>query len=152
MTLDTKWQDLIGYIHNGMGKDQRTTVIYKIVSILYADDVDGNRVWDPDKEWSGADVCQDIAAVLESAGLVPTERIMCEASEPDAILLAKPVSALNLSVRSRKCVLRMGISTIGQLIKRSSNDLYECRNFGITSLQEIHDKLAQIGLSLREYP
>ena len=63
--------------------------------------------------------------------------------------LQLPISTLNLSVRTRKCMVRLGISTVGELIARDANDLLECINFGITSLNEIREKLTERGLSLR---
>ncbi|MCX7663966.1 MAG: tetratricopeptide repeat protein [Gemmataceae bacterium] len=63
--------------------------------------------------------------------------------------LNRSVSELNLSVRSRKCMSRLGIHTIGELISRSEEELLDAKNFGVTSLNEVKDKLAQLGLRLR---
>lgn len=71
-------------------------------------------------------------------------------SEEQAAVMNKPVSDLNLSVRARKCMNRLGINTLGDLIMRSSDELLESKNFGQTSLQEVKDKLQQYGLNLRE--
>lgn len=65
-------------------------------------------------------------------------------------VLSRPVMSIELSVRSRKCLQRLGISTIGELIIRSEQELLESRNFGQTSLTEIKACLAQMGLSLRQ--
>ena len=62
-----------------------------------------------------------------------------------------PVSDLNLSVRARKCVSRLNITTIGEIMNRSPDDLLGVRNFGVTSLNEILAKLAEMGLALRNY-
>ena len=64
-------------------------------------------------------------------------------------LLDRPMSDLNLSVRARKCMTRLGLTTIGELIRKSQDDLLECKNFGVTSLNEIREKLGQAGLKLR---
>ena len=89
MTLDTKWQDLIGYIDKEMTAGVKTAIIYMLVVRLYGDITeDGTYVWDPDKEWSGADVCQDIAEILNAAGLVPTERSRRDAPTSEGIVLA----------------------------------------------------------------
>ena len=61
----------------------------------------------------------------------------------------KSVSELNLSVRARKCMNRLGINTLGDLIQRSADDLLESKNFGMTSLNEVREKLRQQGLTLR---
>jgi len=60
------------------------------------------------------------------------------------------VSALELSVRGRKCLEILGINTVGDLLERSEKSLLECKNFGNTSLQEIKQKLEEYGLSLKE--
>ena len=64
-------------------------------------------------------------------------------------VLSKPVSELNLSVRARKCMNRLSITTFGELVSRTSEELLEAKNFGITSLQEVKEKLTQHGLKLR---
>ncbi|MEC9094420.1 MAG: DNA-directed RNA polymerase subunit alpha C-terminal domain-containing protein [Planctomycetota bacterium] len=64
-------------------------------------------------------------------------------------LLDRPISDLNLSVRARKCMNRLGMANIGELIRKSGDDLLECKNFGVTSLNEIREKLEQAGLKLR---
>ena len=64
-------------------------------------------------------------------------------------LLNRPVSELNLSVRARKCMNRLGINTVGDLVSHTSDELLECKNFGVTSLVEVRDKLKALGLKLR---
>lgn len=71
-------------------------------------------------------------------------------TEEQAAVLNKPVSDLNLSVRARKCMNRLGINTFGDLISRSSEELLEAKNFGQTSLQEVKEKLTTYGLRLRD--
>jgi DNA-directed RNA polymerase subunit alpha len=44
---------------------------------------------------------------------------------------------------------RLGINTIGELIRKSGDDLLECKNFGVTSLVEVREKLEQLSLKLR---
>ena len=64
-------------------------------------------------------------------------------------MLARPISELNLSVRARKCMIRLGINTIGDLVRRTGDELLECKNFGVTSLNEVREKLTVLGLKLR---
>lgn len=66
-----------------------------------------------------------------------------------ATAMRKPISDLELSVRSRKCLQRLGISTLGELAMRSESELLTTKNFGQTSLTEIKRQLALHGLSLR---
>jgi DNA-directed RNA polymerase subunit alpha len=70
-------------------------------------------------------------------------------SEQEQAVLGKPVSELNLSVRARKCMNRLGINSLGDLINRTADELLESKNFGMTSLSEVREKLQAYGLSLR---
>jgi DNA-directed RNA polymerase subunit alpha len=60
----------------------------------------------------------------------------------------KPVDQLNLSVRTMNCLRRGGIVTVGELTIKSERDLLTLRNFGQKSLNEIKEKLTEMGLSL----
>jgi DNA-directed RNA polymerase subunit alpha len=44
---------------------------------------------------------------------------------------------------------RLGINTLGDLVQRTADDLLESKNFGMTSLTEVREKLGQLGLTLR---
>lgn len=70
-------------------------------------------------------------------------------SPDEQALLSRPISELNLSVRARKCMVRLGLTTIGELIRKTGDDLLECKNFGVTSLNEVRNKLGQYNLKLR---
>ena len=60
-----------------------------------------------------------------------------------------PIENLNLTQRSYNCLRREGIYTVEQLLSHSEQDLLEIRNFGIKSVDELKEKLAEMGLSLR---
>jgi DNA-directed RNA polymerase subunit alpha len=70
-------------------------------------------------------------------------------SPDEQALLDRPIADLNLSVRARKCMVRLGISTIGELVRKTADDLLECKNFGVTSLNEVREKLTQFAIKLR---
>jgi len=101
----------------------------------------------------------EIKEMLASKGLrlgqLAPERQTIEMIEPEALsadeqaMLGKPISELNLSVRARKCMIRLGITTIGELLRRTGDDLLECKNFGVTSLNEVREKLTSMSLKLR---
>jgi DNA-directed RNA polymerase subunit alpha len=61
----------------------------------------------------------------------------------------KSVDDLKLSVRARKCLQKLNIHTIGELISKTEAELLGCKNFGVTSLNEINKALGDLGLSLR---
>jgi len=63
-------------------------------------------------------------------------------------ILRTPISEFELSVRSRNCLAKMNIQTLGDLVRKSETELLAYKNFGETSLQEIKDILAQKGLRL----
>jgi DNA-directed RNA polymerase subunit alpha len=70
----------------------------------------------------------------------------------DEAVLNKPIGELDLSLRSRKCMERLGIATVGQLIEHTAEELLASRNFGRTSLAEVAEKLSNLGLRLAEPP
>ena len=58
--------------------------------------------------------------------------------------------ALNLSLRTRECLDRAGIITIGELLVKSTGGLMEIKGFGKKSLDELRTELSRLGLSLNE--
>ncbi|MCG3180271.1 MAG: DNA-directed RNA polymerase subunit alpha [Phycisphaerae bacterium] len=65
-------------------------------------------------------------------------------------VLARTVDELELSVRARRCLDRLGLRTLGDVASRTEAELMATKNFGVTSLQEIKRQLAAHGLSLRK--
>jgi len=63
-------------------------------------------------------------------------------------ILDVPVTDFELSVRSRNCLKKMNIRTLGDLLRTSEQELLSYKNFGETSLSEIKALLAQKGLRL----
>jgi DNA-directed RNA polymerase subunit alpha len=63
-------------------------------------------------------------------------------------VLSIPVTDFELSVRSRNCLKKMNIRTLGDLLKTTEQELLSYKNFGETSLNEIKALLAQKGLRL----
>ena len=64
-------------------------------------------------------------------------------------MLNKPIGELNLSVRARKCLSKLNIQTLGDLLKHTGDELLECKNFGVTSLNEVRDKLTSLNVKLK---
>lgn len=77
-------------------------------------------------------------------------RSPAQAVQVDDSILAQPIETLHLSVRSEKCMERLGLRTVGQLTSRTETELLSAKNFGQTSLNEIKAKLEERGLSLKE--
>ncbi len=63
-------------------------------------------------------------------------------------ILNTPVEELELSVRSSNCLKNANIKTIGELTRKTEDDIAKTRNFGKKSLQEIKEKLLEWNLSL----
>lgn len=63
-------------------------------------------------------------------------------------LLNTSVEELELSVRSSNCLKNANIHTIGELTKKTEEDITKTRNFGKKSLEEIKAKLEEHGLTL----
>ncbi|MCL2324599.1 MAG: DNA-directed RNA polymerase subunit alpha [Actinomycetia bacterium] len=80
---------------------------------------------------------------------IEEESIFSEYSEGEFGQLDTPIEQLNLSVRAYNCLKRQGVNTIGQLCECTENDLLNVRNFGAKSIEEVKDKLIDMGLNLK---
>jgi DNA-directed RNA polymerase subunit alpha len=63
-------------------------------------------------------------------------------------LLNMSVNEIELSVRAANCLNNANITTVGQLAQKTEAEMLKYRNFGKKSLNEIKEKLTQLGLSL----
>ena len=104
---------------------------------------------------------REIKSILETKGLhlgmALEEKQLISAEGPDYSttedqdngLLNKPIDDLQLSVRARKALQKLNIRTLGDLTRRTDAELLGCKNFGVTSLNEIKKAIGNLGLSLR---
>lgn len=102
---------------------------------------------------------KEIKEILEVHGLKLGQNVHKKQAEPlyrpdeltpeERMLHEMTVSDLELSVRARKCLARLGINTVGELLSRSGDELLSVRNFGVTSLNEIREKLRERNMRLR---
>ena len=98
--------------------------------------------------------------IAETADTAPQKARPVEPAEPVMPIIPKPVPPssddphpiheLELSIRSENCLLRGGITTIGELLQKSRDDLLRIRNLGRKSLNEIEEKLRANGYQLRK--
>lgn len=65
-------------------------------------------------------------------------------------VLEMTIEELDLSVRSYNCLKRAGINTVQELTQKTEEDMMKVRNLGKKSLEEVVEKLAELGLSLRK--
>ena len=104
---------------------------------------------------------REIKAILEPKGLflgmaLEDQQLSSGEIADDAViedqeegLKNKPVDDLRLSVRARKCLQKLNIRTIGEITSKTDAELLGCKNFGVTSLNEVRIALTDLGLSLR---
>ncbi|RBW67783.1 DNA-directed RNA polymerase subunit alpha [Bacillus taeanensis] len=65
-------------------------------------------------------------------------------------VLEMTIEELDLSVRSYNCLKRAGINTVQELAQKSEEDMMKVRNLGRKSLEEVQEKLEELGLGLRD--
>ena len=63
--------------------------------------------------------------------------------------LEMTIEELEFTQRPLNCLKRAGINTVEELIKQSPEDMMKVRNFGKKSLDEVKEKLAELGLSMK---
>ena len=81
----------------------------------------------------------------------PTDSDLHQQSrQSDALnsLLDRPISDLELSVRARNCLDSANLLSLRELVTMSEPEVMKLKNLGRTSLTEIKNKLADLGLSL----
>ncbi|MDP6988110.1 MAG: DNA-directed RNA polymerase subunit alpha C-terminal domain-containing protein [Planctomycetota bacterium] len=62
----------------------------------------------------------------------------------------RSIAELELSIRARRTVEALGCLTLGDVVQHSEDELLGMPNFGVTSLQELKDKLVEHGLGLKQ--
>lgn len=78
-----------------------------------------------------------------------TAEIMVDKHEDERDkVLEMNIDELELSVRSYNCLKRAGINTVQELCSKTSEDMMKVRNLGRKSLEEVLQKLSELGLSL----
>ena len=88
--------------------------------------------------------------VFEDVNLNDDENALDAASETENKVFDLSVEDLELSARSLNCLKKANINTVGELVKKDLNDLYNIKNFGKKSADEINAKLKEYELSLSE--
>ncbi|MBP5510846.1 MAG: DNA-directed RNA polymerase subunit alpha [Kiritimatiellae bacterium] len=88
------------------------------------------------------DYSREVLEVEESEKKVDEERDRLRR------ILNMSVNEVELSVRAANCLNNANITTVGELAMKTENDMLKYRNFGKKSLNEIKDKLTELGLYL----
>lgn len=77
--------------------------------------------------------------------------VMIEGQEEDKDKVGEmPIEELELSVRSYNCLKRAGIGTVKELCNKTQDEMMKVRNLGRKSLDEVLEKLQELGLELRQ--
>ena len=76
--------------------------------------------------------------------------IMAEKEEdPKVKALETSIDDMEFSVRAYNCLKRANVHTLQDLVNMTESDMMKIRNLGKKSLKEVHDKVRELGLSLR---
>ncbi|MHC5082842.1 MAG: tetratricopeptide repeat protein [Planctomycetota bacterium] len=87
-------------------------------------------------------------ALEEKGGAKPIDPEIASQASPE--ILEKTIDDLELSVRARRALDRLGVKSVLELLSKTEAELLGCKNFGVTSLNEIKERLTDLGLSLRK--
>mgnify|MGYP000388088250 FL=1 len=91
-----------------------------------------------------------ILASVDEASLEVKEKEVEVSEEPVAYTTHKMIEDLELSVRSYNCLKRAGIATVDELTQKTEEEMIHVRNLGKKSLQEVKDKIKELGLSFKQ--
>ena len=84
-----------------------------------------------------------------SEGTKDTEILVESKEAVKEKVLDMTIEELDMSVRSFNCLKRAGIDTVEDLINRTEEDMIKVRNLGKKSLDEVKQKLEELGLGLK---
>ena len=99
---------------------------------------------------SAAATLKSLSELIEDMGDDPRGLEFVEAEEELPQELAHTADTLGLSERARHCLERADIFTVGDLISKTPKELLSIVNFGQVSLDEVIEKLDEVGLALAE--
>ncbi|MHC4237287.1 MAG: DNA-directed RNA polymerase subunit alpha C-terminal domain-containing protein, partial [Planctomycetota bacterium] len=87
-------------------------------------------------------------ALEDKNAVKPIDPEIANQASPE--ILNQSIGEMGLSVRARRALDRLGVKTVLELISKTEAELLGCKNFGVTSLNEIKECLEGLGLSLRK--
>ena len=80
--------------------------------------------------------------------VMPVSMVQPEDDKKEKVL-EMTIEELELSVRAYNCLKRAGINSVAELVQRNQEDMMKVRNLGRKSLEEVEQKLQELGLALR---
>jgi len=131
--------DLVGRVLSSVGKSGLADALTSVACGRYPPSPAAEvlRAWE-----EKCAEAQRAVALVEAAP--PAAQAMASLDE----VLARSVDELEMSVRTANGLQQAGIKTIGELCSRTEADLLKTKNFGLKSLKEVKELLADMGLSL----
>lgn len=78
-----------------------------------------------------------------------TEILVSRQEDKQQKVLEMSINDLELSVRSTNCLKRSNILTVEDLVRKTDRELGKVRNLGQKSLEEVKNKLVELGLTLK---
>ena len=97
-----------------------------------------------------AKIMTELLAIFTSLTdqVLPVSMVTQEDDKRERVL-EMTIEELELSVRAYNCLKRAGINSVAELVQRNQEDMMKVRNLGRKSLEEVEQKLHELGLSLR---
>ena len=93
-------------------------------------------------------ILEDRATDADLVEFEQTEKMVDHGREDLRRKLNMSVNEIELSVRAANCLNNANILTVGELAQKTEAEMLKYRNFGRKSLQEIKEKLAELGIAL----
>ncbi len=156
----------LAYYLDLRGQDDRAIELYKTVAgqgisfvnaminlgLLYEDKDDVDNAIACFKEALKADPTNFRATLylrdaVESLDMYYDEGLRKETDRLESVLRIS-VNDFELSVRSRNCLAKMNVKTLGDMVRKTEPELLAYKNFGETSLREVKQLLESKGLRL----
>ena len=123
-----------------------------VIATLSGMDVFTNGTLAPDEAVSLAAkvLSEHLSLFINLSENAKTAEVMVEKENDEREkVLEMSIDELELSVRSFNCLKRAGINTVEELTSKTPDDMMKVRNLGRKSLEEVLEKLKELGLSLR---
>ena len=114
-------------------------------------DVTTNGTLAPDEAVSLAAkvLSEHLSVFIDLSDNAKTTEIMAEPIDDNKTkALEMSIDELELSVRSYNCLKRAGINTVQELCSKTPDEMMKVRNLGRKSLDEVLEKLKELGLKL----
>jgi len=93
---------------------------------------------------------EHLSLFINLSGIAGEAQVMVDKVVDDKVrVLEMSIDELELSVRSYNCLKRAGINTVEELTNKTSEDMMKVRNLGRKSLDEVLNKLKDLGLHLK---